>query len=97
MEGLDARAEYDFLCRDDSESMAAAILQLLRNDSQRDDMASRARKLVEERFGHRIAAKVFEEICLDVLERFRKAGAENKAQAMFKAAPAAVKELEYGK
>lgn len=67
MEGLDAREEEDYLRRDDPDSMAAAILDLLRDAKRRDDMARRARRLVEEKFGHRVAANVFERICLDVL------------------------------
>lgn len=68
MEGLDAREDMEYLRRDDADAMAAAILELLRSPRQRDDMARRARKLVEEKFGHRVAAEVFENICLDVLE-----------------------------
>jgi glycosyltransferase involved in cell wall biosynthesis len=82
MEGLEAREEMEYLRRDDAGSMADAVLELLRNPGMREGMAQRGRKLVEERFGHRVAAEVFESICLDVLETQRKAsGAERPSDS----------------
>jgi glycosyltransferase involved in cell wall biosynthesis len=88
MEGLSAREDAEYLRRDDADSMAAALLELLRNPGMRDDMARRARKLVEDKFGHRVAAEVFESICLDVLEAHRKASGVRKSSASQEVTPA---------
>lgn len=69
IEGLDARDDVDYLQRDSAASIAAAILDLFDNDELRDRLATNARRLVEERFGHRVAAHAFEQICLDTLEK----------------------------
>jgi glycosyltransferase involved in cell wall biosynthesis len=67
IEGLEAREDVHYLRRDDAPSMAAAVLDLLRNDALRNGLARNARQLVEERFGHQVAADAFEQICLDSL------------------------------
>lgn len=67
IEGLDARVDVDFLQRDTAASMAQAILELLRDAELRLRISRSARSLVEERFGHRVAAAVFERICSDTL------------------------------
>ncbi|CAN7662203.1 glycosyltransferase family 4 protein [Pseudoduganella sp. LjRoot289] len=69
IEGLDAERDVHYLERDDPASMADAVLELLADKALRDGLAQRARKLVEERFGHEKAARVFEEICLRTLEQ----------------------------
>ncbi|MNY62316.1 hypothetical protein D3C86_1991110 [compost metagenome] len=56
-----------YLERDDPAAMADALLQLLADGALRDGLARRARQLVEERFGHEKAARVFEDICLRTL------------------------------
>lgn len=69
IEGLDAERDVHYLERDDPASMADAVLELLADKALRDGLALRARKLVEERFGHEKAARVFEDICLRTLEQ----------------------------
>jgi len=71
IEGLEARENIDFLQRDDAASMAAAIVDLLENEVLRQDLAANARQLVEQRFGHKVAATAFEQICLDTLAASR--------------------------
>ena len=67
IEGLDAEKDVHYLERDDPAAMADAVLQLLADGALRDGLAQRARQLVEERFGHEKAARVFEDICLRTL------------------------------
>ncbi|WP_077034663.1 glycosyltransferase family 4 protein [Pelomonas sp. KK5] len=67
MEGLDTEPERDWLCRDDAAGLAEAVLALLGDASRRKRIAVQARELVERRFGHRVAASVFEQICLEAL------------------------------
>jgi glycosyltransferase involved in cell wall biosynthesis len=67
IEGLEAQRDVHYLERDDPAAMAAAVLDLLNDTALRNDLAQRARQLVEDRFGHEKAARVFEEICLRTL------------------------------
>lgn len=69
IEGLDATEEVDYLRRDGATSIAAGILELFQNGELRSKLAENARRLVEERFGHRVAAQAFEQICLQTLEK----------------------------
>jgi glycosyltransferase involved in cell wall biosynthesis len=68
IEGLGADKDKHYLERDDPASMAAALLELLRDDTLRNDLARQARELVEARFGHEKAARAFEQICLHALD-----------------------------
>jgi glycosyltransferase involved in cell wall biosynthesis len=65
IEGLEARENIDYLQRDDGASMAAAIIDLLKNEVLRQGLAVNARQLVEQRFGHKVAATAFEQICIE--------------------------------
>jgi glycosyltransferase involved in cell wall biosynthesis len=67
IEGLGAEKDSHYLERDDAAAMAAALLELLCNDTLRNELARQARDLVETRFGHEKAAQVFEQICLRAL------------------------------
>lgn len=71
IEGLDAQAGVHYVERDDPAPMAQAVLELLSDGALRERLARDARKLVEERFGHEKAARVFEDICLRTLEQAR--------------------------
>jgi hypothetical protein len=53
-----------FLEADSAETMAAAILSLLDDDARRNQLAQKARRLVEENMSARRAAQAFEQICL---------------------------------
>ncbi|MEO8523684.1 MAG: glycosyltransferase [Caldimonas sp.] len=63
IEGLDVRDGEEFLRRDDASAQAAAIVQLLRDGKLRNDISLRARHCVEQRFGHHVAARAFEQAC----------------------------------
>ena len=71
IEGLDVEDGRHFLCRDDAEAQADALVDLLTQASLRESLSHNARQCVEARFGHRVAAAVFERICLDALEAHR--------------------------
>lgn len=69
IEGLDVTPEEHFLLRDEPDEQAAAIVSLLRDASLRDRLSQDARRCVEDRFGHRVASKAFEDICLRAMAR----------------------------
>jgi glycosyltransferase involved in cell wall biosynthesis len=69
IEGLDAREDVDYLKKDDAASISAAIVELIESETLRDRLSSSARALVEQRFGHKVAANVFEQICLGSLRK----------------------------
>jgi polysaccharide biosynthesis protein PslH len=71
IEGLDVEAGEHFLLRDSAADQARAVLDLLRDPELRSDLSQRARHCVEDRFGHRVAAQVFEQICLGALAERR--------------------------
>lgn len=72
VEGLDIEPERHCLVRESAEQQADAVIGLLRDAAQREALSRRARECVEQRFGHRVAAAVFERICADALERSRR-------------------------
>lgn len=72
IEGLDVEADTHYLCRDDPQSMAAAVLELLGDQGRRSALSSAARAVVEDRFGHRVAARAFERICVETMETHRR-------------------------
>ena len=63
VEGLAVEPDVHYLRHDSAAGMARALAQLLSDADARDGLSRRARALVESRFGHRIAAQVFEDIC----------------------------------
>ncbi len=69
IEGLDVEADRHYLLRDSAAEQAAGLLALLRDASLRERLSREARACMEERFGHRVAADVFERICLHAVER----------------------------
>lgn len=71
IEGLDVRASEHYVLRDDPQGFADAVIDLLGDAEQRLTIARRARRTVEDRFGHRVAASVFERACLSVLRTAR--------------------------
>lgn len=68
-EGLGAQPEAHFLERDGAPAMAQAVLTLLRDSALRNQLSRHARQLVEQRFGHQVAADAFEKICLHAVRR----------------------------
>jgi len=68
IEGLDIQPDEHFLQRDGAQEMADALLALFGNAALRQRLARQARQCVELRFGHRVAAQVFEDICLRSLQ-----------------------------
>lgn len=69
IEGLDVTPDQHYLLRDDPQGQAEALLQLLDDAALRERLSLGARRCVEDRFGHRVAARAFERICLDALSR----------------------------
>jgi glycosyltransferase involved in cell wall biosynthesis len=63
VEGLDVVDGVHFLARDSAQGIARGLLDLIRDTAARNEMSRQARALVESRFGHRVAAQVFEDIC----------------------------------
>jgi glycosyltransferase involved in cell wall biosynthesis len=66
-EGLGAEPGVHFLEQDGASNMAAAVLSLLADPALRHKLSVSARGIVEERFGHQVAARKFEGICSDAL------------------------------
>lgn len=71
IEGLDVVAGEHYLCCNAAEDQARAIVDLLLNPALRRQLSRRARHCVEQKFGHLVAARAFEQHCLGALERFR--------------------------
>ena len=69
MEGLGARADDHYLLQDDAAGMARSLLALLGDGPLRQRLSHAARELVEQRYGHRVAAAAFEAICERVANR----------------------------
>ena len=69
IEGLDVEPDEHYLLRDSAEEQAAGVLELLGNAVLRLALSRRARACVEQRFGHRVAAQAFEQICLRAMRR----------------------------
>lgn len=72
IEGLEAVAGEHYLERDDPSGIANALLDLFRDAALRERLSRSARALVEDRFGHRVAAQVFEDICSRTLAQASK-------------------------
>ena len=73
IEGLAVTPGEHFLLRDDAAGQARAVLDLLKDAALREGLSRRARECVESRFGHRVAARVFERACLQAFEAHRAA------------------------
>jgi polysaccharide biosynthesis protein PslH len=73
IEGLDVVDGEHFLCRNDAEDQAEAVLRLLTDRDLRRGLAERARESVELHHGYQVAARAFERICLDALVDHRSA------------------------
>ncbi|HEU5297781.1 MAG TPA: glycosyltransferase [Burkholderiaceae bacterium] len=71
IEGLGVSDGEHFLCHDDPEGQARAILRVLGDAALRRGLAERARACVERHHGYRVAARAFERICLDALASHR--------------------------
>ena len=69
IEGLDVEPDVHYLRRDDPVTFAAAIIDMLDDPGLRQRLSMRARLCVEQRFGHTVAAKAFEAICVDTVAR----------------------------
>ena len=67
IEGLDVTHGQHFIESDDAAGFAAAVALLLNDAAARLGYSQRARERVESRFGHQVAARAFEQICLRTL------------------------------
>lgn len=68
-EGLPVTSGENCLIADDAAAFAEATLDLLGNPARRGELASRARRLVEERFSAETVARQFEAICARAIAR----------------------------
>ncbi|MDR7295161.1 glycosyltransferase involved in cell wall biosynthesis [Pelomonas aquatica] len=68
IEGLDVDHGTHFLRADGAESLADATLKLIADGALRLKLSRAARGLVEDRFGHRVAADVFGRILIEAVE-----------------------------
>eukprot|EP01031_Cornospumella_fuschlensis_P009511 gene9511-11673_t len=68
IEGLDVDHGTHFLRADGAEALAEATLKLIADDALRQKLSRAARALVEDRFGHRVAADVFGRILVEAVE-----------------------------
>jgi glycosyltransferase involved in cell wall biosynthesis len=71
IEGLDVTPGEHYLLADDATDQADAVVRLLEDAALRQRLSRAARDCVEARFGHRVAAAVFESICLEALAAHR--------------------------
>lgn len=69
IEGLDVEAEHHYLLRDTPGALAQGVIDLLTNPALRMGVSEAARQVVEQRFGHMAAARVFEGICQKAMAR----------------------------
>jgi len=74
IEGLDVTDGEHFLRADSAEAFSRGILALLDDGGLRTRLADAARDLMEQRFSWKNVAAQFEAICMDALERRRRAG-----------------------
>ncbi|MBV8033994.1 glycosyltransferase family 4 protein [Roseateles sp.] len=68
IEGLDVDHGTHFLRADGAEALADATLKLIADDALRLKLSRAARALMEDRFGHRVAAEVFGGILVEAVE-----------------------------
>jgi glycosyltransferase involved in cell wall biosynthesis len=69
VEGLPVTDGVHALVADEPGELAANVVSMLTDEAMRMNISSAARRLVEAEFGFRNAAKVFEAICLETIER----------------------------
>jgi len=66
---------------DDAAAQAQGIVELLSDTGLRSRLSRQARDLVEGKFGHAVAARAFERICLSALEARRGSGVMRRSDA----------------
>jgi glycosyltransferase involved in cell wall biosynthesis len=64
IEGLGVAPDEHYLLCDSTAEQAAAVLRLFNDAALRQSLSQAAREQVEQRYGHRVAALAFEQICL---------------------------------
>jgi glycosyltransferase involved in cell wall biosynthesis len=90
--GLELTHGRDFLCADEGQAFADAILALLDDPGLRARIAASARRLVEEQFSWRTVAGQFEAICMDAIARRQAGGRAPRPQPIHPLSPALVPE-----
>ncbi|MFM8580391.1 MAG: glycosyltransferase family 4 protein, partial [Planctomycetaceae bacterium] len=68
-EGLQVTHGRDILLADTAEEFASAVSRLLESSTEREQLATAARRLVEEKFSSAAIARQFEAICLEAVRR----------------------------
>ena len=74
-EGLQVTHGRDILLADTAEDFASAVARLLESPTERKQLATAARQLVEEKFSSEAIARQFEVICLAAVSRHRERAA----------------------
>lgn len=69
MEGLPVTEGTHYLCGDDPDAFANAIVSLLNDDARRRQIAEESRRFVEENFSYVVAARSFEQACDVAIKR----------------------------
>jgi glycosyltransferase involved in cell wall biosynthesis len=69
IEGLPVEDEKHCLLADTPEELANALVRVLRDAPLRDSLSREARQHVEQNFSYRRAAAVFEDICIQAIQR----------------------------
>jgi glycosyltransferase involved in cell wall biosynthesis len=69
VEGLELAPGKHYLLADTAEAFAASVLRLLKDKTLRTNMALEARRLVDDNYSFRKAARTFEDICVRTLAR----------------------------
>jgi len=70
-EGLQVTEGRDIVLADEAADFAGALVRLLESAEEREQLATAARRLVEERFSSEAIARQFEAICRRAVERHR--------------------------
>ncbi|GAA0540583.1 glycosyltransferase family 4 protein [Rhizomicrobium palustre] len=69
IEGLGVTPELHYLNADSPEAFAASVLRLLRDPALRWRLSLAARQLVEENYSSRKVGRVFEDICINAMQK----------------------------
>jgi len=72
VEGLPVESGLNCIVADGADAMAQAIVSLLEDRGHRLEMSQAARRFVEEKCGHVVAARSFESMCVGALDRSRR-------------------------
>ncbi len=87
VEGLDVEDGVHYLCREDAQDQALAIIDLLGDAETRAGLSRRARECVERRFSHLEVARAFERACLRAVETAASRSAATGGEPLAQSSP----------